>query len=310
MYVYISLCSQGKTESYRVRVCRTCTKYKLPLELGSYADVESALIVNDTHELLQGRTKQLHLLVSTDITHLNHLVVRKRGGIKDVPVLQALEERLKKSFLKASSNTTNTNTNTTNNTTEGEREMNEEPLLMFNHHNQSLSQLISDNESMYMSSATSIHTSHTNHTSHSMSPRESASSSVFDPTSGAKSPLDVLSEIAGQQVEGPGQQPITDILQSGLASSSSSFTSAQGGDSTHHKRHTGVTYAPNSQVTVPATVPARRKVCQPLYPLYSLIYLHFAYLWLILHMCIVRIILKPSERVHQQSLISKPLDQR
>ena len=159
---------------------------------------------------------------------------------------------------------------------------------MFNHHNQSLSQLISDNESMYMSSATSIHTTHTNHTnhtSHSMSPRGSASSSVFDPTSGAKSPLDVLSEIAGQQVEGQGQQPITDILQSGLSSSSSSFASAQGANSTHHKHHTSAIQAPNTHVTfVPASVPSRRKVCECTHPTpHSLIYFHFAYLCLILH---------------------------
>lgn len=98
---HISKIIEGKTESYRVRVCRTCTKLAVPLELGSYADVESALLINDAYEILQGRTKQLHLLVPNDIHYLKYLSVRKRGGLQDVPLLFALEERTKKSFLKS-----------------------------------------------------------------------------------------------------------------------------------------------------------------------------------------------------------------
>jgi hypothetical protein len=53
---------EGKTDSYRVRICRTCSGLPVLLELGSYADLESALLINDAHELMQNRTKQLHLL--------------------------------------------------------------------------------------------------------------------------------------------------------------------------------------------------------------------------------------------------------
>lgn len=100
---HISKIIEGKTESYRVRVCRTCTKLTVPLELGSYADVESALLINDAYEILQGRTKQLHLLVPNDVYYLKYLNVRKRGGVNDVPLLVALEERTKKSYLKSKS---------------------------------------------------------------------------------------------------------------------------------------------------------------------------------------------------------------
>lgn len=102
---HISKIIEGKTESYRVRVCRTCTKLSAPLELGSYADVESALLINDAYEILQGRVKQLHLLVPDDINYLKYLNVRKRGGLQDVPLLMALEERTKKSYLKSKGST-------------------------------------------------------------------------------------------------------------------------------------------------------------------------------------------------------------
>lgn len=59
---HVSKILEGKTESYRVRICRTCSGLPVLLELGSYADLESALLINDAHELMQNRTKQLHLL--------------------------------------------------------------------------------------------------------------------------------------------------------------------------------------------------------------------------------------------------------
>lgn len=93
---HISKLFEGKTESYRVRACRTCTKLTIPLDLGQYADLESAMIVNDVHEILQGRTTQLHVLIPEDIAYLHYLNVRKRGGTKDIPVMVALEERARK----------------------------------------------------------------------------------------------------------------------------------------------------------------------------------------------------------------------
>lgn len=93
---HISKLFEGKTESYRVRACRTCIKLTIPLDLGQYADLESAMLVNDAHEILQGRTTQLHILVPEDIAYFHIMTVRKRGGVKDIPIMVALEERAKK----------------------------------------------------------------------------------------------------------------------------------------------------------------------------------------------------------------------
>jgi len=39
-------------EGYRVRVCKTCTQESAHIELGTYVDQESAIIVNDAHEIM------------------------------------------------------------------------------------------------------------------------------------------------------------------------------------------------------------------------------------------------------------------
>ena len=93
---HISKIVEGKVESYRVRICRTCSGMSNLLELGSYTDVESALLINDAHELMQGRYKNLHLLCRDDANYLNRLSVRKRGSSHDLPLLQVLQERIVK----------------------------------------------------------------------------------------------------------------------------------------------------------------------------------------------------------------------
>lgn len=97
---HVSKIIEGKTESYRVRICRTCSGLPILLELGSYADVESALLVNDIHEILQNRTKQLHLLVPEDIEYVKYLTVRRRGGLHDLVLITVLQERLLKTLTK------------------------------------------------------------------------------------------------------------------------------------------------------------------------------------------------------------------
>ena len=76
---HVSKVIEGKMAFYRVRICRTCSGLPSLIELGSFADVESALLVNDAHEITNGRTKQLHLLVKGDINYLHWLSVRCRG---------------------------------------------------------------------------------------------------------------------------------------------------------------------------------------------------------------------------------------
>lgn len=91
---HISKVTEGKIDSYRVRICRSCSGLPTLLELGSYADEESAMLLNDAHEIMQGRTKQLHILVPEDVKYLGTLAIRRRGATQDLPLLNILQERL------------------------------------------------------------------------------------------------------------------------------------------------------------------------------------------------------------------------
>ena len=99
---HVSKIIEGNTESYRVRICRTCSGLPTLLELGSYTDVESALLVNDVHELMQDRTKQLHLLCVDDVKYFNSIAVRRRGSPHDLQITSVLQERLWKKSSAAS----------------------------------------------------------------------------------------------------------------------------------------------------------------------------------------------------------------
>lgn len=99
---HVSKIIEGNTESYRVRICRTCSGLPTLLELGSYTDVESALLVNDVHELMQDRTKQLHLLCIDDMKYFNSIAVRRRGSPHDLQITSVLQERLWKKSSAAS----------------------------------------------------------------------------------------------------------------------------------------------------------------------------------------------------------------
>jgi hypothetical protein len=70
------------------------------LELGTYADAESALLVSDAHELLHGRTTHLHLLIPDDVEYLHTLHVLKRGSALETPLVNVLHERLWKTSVK------------------------------------------------------------------------------------------------------------------------------------------------------------------------------------------------------------------
>jgi len=93
---HVSKIVENSVDSYRVRICRTCSGMPNLLELGSYADVESALLVNDVHELHHGRMAQLHLLGMEDLRYSNMLQVRKRGAACDVSITDILAARLMK----------------------------------------------------------------------------------------------------------------------------------------------------------------------------------------------------------------------
>lgn len=91
---HISKIMEGKTESFRVRVCRSCSGMQTLLELGSYADMESALLINDCHEILQGRFSHLHVLCEFDVRYISSIYIRKRGATSDITIEQALQDRI------------------------------------------------------------------------------------------------------------------------------------------------------------------------------------------------------------------------
>ena len=93
---HVSKIVEGSSDSYRVRCCRTCSGLPNLLELGSYADMESALLVNDVHELHNGRLTHLHLLGMDDLRYASMLQVRKRGAAVDVSISDVLAARLVK----------------------------------------------------------------------------------------------------------------------------------------------------------------------------------------------------------------------
>jgi len=52
--------------TFRVRICKTCSKHVTQLELGTYNDQETAILVNDINEMNEGRFENLHLLCPFD----------------------------------------------------------------------------------------------------------------------------------------------------------------------------------------------------------------------------------------------------
>mmetsp|Transcript_2659 Transcript_2659/g.3988 ORF Transcript_2659/g.3988 Transcript_2659/m.3988 type:complete len:727 (-) Transcript_2659:229-2409(-) len=97
---HITRITEGGVVCYRVRICRTCSGLKQLLELGSCADLESALLLNDVHEILEGRVSQLQLLVPDDMKYFNAIQIRKRGSTEDTPVMSVINERQWKNHMK------------------------------------------------------------------------------------------------------------------------------------------------------------------------------------------------------------------
>mmetsp|Transcript_10800 Transcript_10800/g.16431 ORF Transcript_10800/g.16431 Transcript_10800/m.16431 type:complete len:776 (+) Transcript_10800:56-2383(+) len=97
---HVTRITEGGVVCFRVRVCRTCSGLKQLLELGSCADLESALLLNDVHEIIEGRFSQLQLLVPEDAKYFKSICVRKRGSTDDTPVMNLINERLWKNHTK------------------------------------------------------------------------------------------------------------------------------------------------------------------------------------------------------------------
>ena len=94
---HISKVVEARGDYYRVRVCRTCSKYFTLIELGSYSDLESALLVNDMYEIQQQKYDQLCLLDRIDNNdYLGKLTARRRGVSEEQSLFTLLQQRMDK----------------------------------------------------------------------------------------------------------------------------------------------------------------------------------------------------------------------
>jgi hypothetical protein len=86
----------GNPLSYRVRICKTCCQVSGHIELGTYVDQESAMLVNDVHEIINGRTDRLIILRKEDKDQLHLLTARRYDrtrGRDSTSILEILAER-------------------------------------------------------------------------------------------------------------------------------------------------------------------------------------------------------------------------
>lgn len=74
--------SQHVIQNYRVRICKTCCHEANHIELGTYMDQESAILVNDCHEILHNRYDKLIFLRPEDRPQFHLLTARKYDRLK------------------------------------------------------------------------------------------------------------------------------------------------------------------------------------------------------------------------------------
>jgi hypothetical protein len=88
--------------SFRIRVCKRCCGGTTHIELGTYTDQESALLVNDAHEILAGRTDKLLVLRPDDREYLGMLRAKRynKGKEIDVGITEILAEKWAETDLK------------------------------------------------------------------------------------------------------------------------------------------------------------------------------------------------------------------
>lgn len=95
-HISITASSKDGPQSFRVRICKTCCQETCHIELGTYADQESAILVNDAFEIMNNRTDKLLVLAADDHPHLHMLLARKvdRKGKDYTSVLDLISERV------------------------------------------------------------------------------------------------------------------------------------------------------------------------------------------------------------------------
>jgi hypothetical protein len=88
--------SEYPLTTYRVRICKTCCGETCHIELGTYNDQESAILVNDAYEIMEGRFSRLSVLCPEDQLYFNRLSVQRcdrSKGKEQVGILEVIAER-------------------------------------------------------------------------------------------------------------------------------------------------------------------------------------------------------------------------
>lgn len=81
-----------------IHLGQLCSKLDQQLDIGTYVDQESAVIVNDVHEILNNRFLRLTLIRPDDIYYFHLLTVTKfvRGGHMDIPIMEIMKTLIHK----------------------------------------------------------------------------------------------------------------------------------------------------------------------------------------------------------------------
>jgi hypothetical protein len=118
--------------TYRVRICKTCCGEPGHIELGTYNDQESAILVNDAFEIIQGRYHRLLVLQPDDQKYFHLLQVQRcdrSKGKEMVSLLDVIAERRRYCSLHSNNNT--------NNSTQNQHQHHPVNLINSNNHNNS-----------------------------------------------------------------------------------------------------------------------------------------------------------------------------
>jgi len=83
---------------YKVRICKYCRGTEESLDIGSFSDLESAILANDVHEKLNNRSEHVHILTDEDRVFMDKILVSRswRNETFDVNIMELLRDRLQR----------------------------------------------------------------------------------------------------------------------------------------------------------------------------------------------------------------------
>lgn len=87
-----SMTTPSTTEvAFQVQICTECSNNRLPINLGTYSDLESAMFVNDIHEIMNSRFHRLLVLCPEDMPFLYNLSANKINEQGEVSTVNAMQ---------------------------------------------------------------------------------------------------------------------------------------------------------------------------------------------------------------------------